>query len=51
MIKYMVFDECTKNASPLYLTIEQANLDLYNNISFEWSLDANVIEVYVEERK
>ena len=47
MIKYVVMDPCNENHSPFYLTKEEAERDLYNSISFQWSLEAEILEAEV----
>lgn len=47
MIKYVVMDPCTENHSPFYSTKEEAERDLYNGISFQWSLEAEILEAEV----
>ena len=47
MVKYVVMDPCNENHSPFYLTKEEAERDLDNSISFQWSLEAEILEAEV----
>lgn len=42
--KYYVVDLAAKNYSELYDTIEEAQYDYDNDISYTWSLDAQIAE-------
>ena len=47
MSKFVVFDPGSENSSPFYSTLEAAQNDLDNNISFQWSTEAEILEAEV----
>ena len=47
MSKFIVFDPGSENSSPFYFTLEDAKNDLNNNISFQWSTEAEILEAEV----
>lgn len=46
-IRYYVCDEASGNCSPFYNTVEEAEKDMNEDISYAWSMDTHVVECLV----
>ena len=46
-IMYYVCDDASGNCSPFYNTVEEAEKDMNEDISYAWGMDAQVVECLV----